>query len=81
MSDVDLNMTMAGNAFRHGGHRSLKIDKQENGYVVKAMFPKQPKGDFDSTTKEKVFVYYTEEEVVSFVQHYLNAGKEELNEH
>ena len=66
-------------------HRSLQIEKQENGYIVKATFSVQ-KTEIESYTmidspKKKVwrketrtFVFYTDTEVLTFTKGYLKAA-------
>ena len=73
--------TMAGAGWHgYGLHRSLKLDKVENGYSVKARFPmkKTGEGDYNPGTEERQFVFYTPEEVVVFVTDYLNASQEDF---
>lgn len=76
------------NATMHGAyekaHRSLSVDKVENGYKVKAQFIfeyKNEKGKKERTWKQKEFVFRKEKEVVDFVGEYLLKGGHEISYH
>lgn len=71
-------MTMVGNEFSAGAHRSLSIYKIENGYLVKAKFRAPAEVTYEKTvTKE--FCFYTDTEMLRFIGDYFAASKEDLS--
>lgn len=79
------NMTMVGIPWG-SSHRTMKIEKVDNGYIVKATFrekrkstdPVSLKEETHYSTKEKTYVFYTVAEVVMFTRSYLEAEASDL---
>lgn len=76
-------VTLNGGGWWVSPHRSVEISKVENGYSVKAAFVEKVASEDGMFAggerfRHKVFVFYTEPEVVKFVKDYLDADAEDL---
>ena len=78
-----LDATMAGIAWG-SAHRGLKVEKIENGYIVKANFrekvEKMDDWEGHHRVKEKAFVFYSVEELMLFVRSYFERDASFLQE-
>jgi hypothetical protein len=63
-------------------HRRCSVEKQENGFVVKASFNEEVGRAITREVLrqkvEKAWVFYTTEEVLDFLREYLDAPQEEI---
>jgi len=82
--NIEQGQTMAFGYGRRSSHRSLRVNKVENGYEVHAAFQVEgfkaphPNMEAHPIVVDKTYVFYTEAEVANFVMEYLSAPQDEI---